>query len=66
MIRASRLGVRQEVEQEEAFSEKAEVLGAVLDLSAAVEGIIEVTNKPTRVEDFTRAIEELKERGWLS
>ena len=37
-----------------------------MDLSAAVEGVIEVTNKPSRVEDFIKAIEELRERGWLS
>ena len=48
------------------FDNKAEVLGAVLDLTGAGDGVIEVTNKQSRIEDLTKAIEDMKSLGWLS
>ena len=48
------------------FARRADVLGAVVDLSESQTSLIKVSNKPSRVEDLEEAMSLLRQTGWLS
>ena len=52
-------------EKLEAFGHSAEILGVVLDLSAASEGRIVVANKPPRVDELSEALDGIISAGCI-
>ena len=59
------LGVASSEEKDTGFSESTQMLGVILDSSSASRGVVEIRNKPDRVESLVSSIDTVLQSGTI-